>query len=183
MRHCRLRPAIFLVIAGHRHARPDRASPSSLPTRPFVIADLIGNLSSSLACPFVIADLIGNLPPIMPESSSRPAPTGHLLRHCRPRPCVIADLIGNLLDYAWGSGVGPSGHEGVGAPNAVPPLAPTMSLTSSRTPHPSQLDGRPYRSHLTPVVAIRACARTGRPGYSLLPTPSIVPPTPLVSLR
>jgi hypothetical protein len=44
-----------------------------------VIADLIGNLSSSLACPFVIADLIGNLPPITPESSSRPAPTGRII--------------------------------------------------------------------------------------------------------
>ena len=55
-----------------------------------------------------------------------------------------------------GSGVGPSGHEGVGAPNAVPPLAPTMSLTSSRAPHPSQLDPSPYRFALTPVVAIRA---------------------------
>ena len=66
-----------------------------------------------------------------------------------------------------GSGVGPSGHEGVGAPDAVPPLAPTMFLTSSRTPHPSQLDGCLYRFTLTPVVAIRALARTGRPGYSL----------------
>ena len=67
-------------------------------------------------------------------------------RHCRP----------DRQSPPHGSGVGPSGHEGVGAPNAVPPLAPTMSLTSSRTPHPSQLDPSPYRFTLAPVVAIRA---------------------------
>ena len=48
------------------------------------------------------------------------------------------------LPVSRGRELGLSGHEDAGAPDAVPPLAPTMSLTSSRTPHPSQLDGRPF---------------------------------------
>ena len=68
---------------------------------------------------------------------------------------VMPDLIGHLLRRR-GRELGLSGHEVAGAPDGVPPLAPTMSLTSSRTPHPSQLDPSPYRFTLTPVVAIRA---------------------------
>ncbi len=89
-RHSRLRAnrssrllAYFLRLLSSRqpHFRPfahTLAHPSLLAPLS-VIADLIGNLSSSLACPFVIADLIGNLPPITPESSSRPAPTGRII--------------------------------------------------------------------------------------------------------
>ena len=49
------------------------------------------------------------------------------------------------------------------------------------TPSHSAARRSSLRWNVTPVVAIRAHARTGRPGYSLNPTPSKAPPTPLPS--
>ena len=101
---------------------------------------------------------------------SLPAPTGNL--------SVIADP--DRQSSPHGSEVGSSGHEVVGAPDAVPPLAPTMSLIPR--------GHRTLRSYtlIPPVERHTSCrhsrrARTGRPGYSLNPTPSKAPPTPLPS--
>ena len=97
-----------------------------------------------------------------------PTPT---VRHCRP----------DRQSPPHGTGVGPSGHEVVGAPDAVPPLAPTMSLTSSRTPRPSQLDASPSGAY-SPQSSPFALAREPvAPATRFFPTPSIVPPTPLPS--
>ena len=52
-----------------------------------------------------------------------------------------------------------------------------MSLISSRTPHPSQLDPSPFAAP-SPQLAPFA-SRTSRHAYSLLPAPSIVQPAPL----
>ena len=90
----------------------------------------------------------------------------------------MPDLIGHLL-RGRGRELGPSGHEVAGAPDGVPPLSPTMSLTPSRTPHPSQLDPSPFAAP-SPQLAPFA-SRTSRHAYSLLPAPSIVHPPPLPS--
>ena len=97
-----------------------------------------------------------------------------------PGLSVMPDLIGHLL-RCRGRELGLSGHEDAGAPDAVPPLAPTMSLTPSADTSPFAARRKSLRFILTPVVAIRAFARTGRPGYSLHPASSIVHPTPLPS--
>ena len=91
---------------------------------------------------------------------------------------VMPDMIGHLL-RGRGRELGLSGHEVAGAPDGVPPLSPTMSLTPSRTPHPSQLDPSPFAAP-SPQLAPFA-SRTSRHAYSLLPAPSIVQPTPLPS--
>ena len=89
-------------------------------------------------------------------------------RHARP------DRASPARGREWGR----RADEVVGAPDAVPPLAPTMSLTPRGR--------RTLRSYtlIPPVETHTSCrhsrrARTGRPGYSLNPTPSKAPPTPL----
>ena len=89
-----------------------------------------------------------------------------------------ADLIGHL-PLRRGRELGLSGHEVAGAPDGVPPLSPTMSLTPSRTPHPSQLGPSPFAAPLPQLAPF--ASRTSRHTYSLLPAPSIVQPTPLPS--
>ena len=89
---------------------------------------------------------------------SLPAPTGNL--------SVIADP--DRQSSPHGSEVGSSGHEVVGAPDAVPPLAPTMSHTTRGHRGTPQLYAHPSGGNSPQSSPFALDARTGRPGYSLI---------------
>ena len=57
-----------------------------------------------------------------------------------------------------GRELGPSGHEAAGAPDAVPPLAPTMSLTARGHQGTPQLDAHPSGAN-SPQLSPFALAR------------------------
>jgi len=60
--------------------------------------------------------------------------------------------------HPQGRELGPSGHEAAGAPDAVPPLAPTMSLTARGRRGTPQLDAHPSGAN-SPQLSPFALAR------------------------
>ena len=78
----------------------------------------------------------------------------------RPRHKTLPNLLwlGFLFVLRRGRELGPSGHEAAGAPDAVPPLAPTMSLTTRGRRGTPQLDAHPSGGN-SPQLSPFALAR------------------------
>jgi hypothetical protein len=99
-------------------------------------------------------------------------------------PSVMPDLIGHLFSPSRGRELGPSGHEAAGAPDAVPPLAPTMSLTTRGRRGTPQLDAHPSGGNspqLSPFALAREPVVPATRSILRLLRPS--DPTPVPGLR